>query len=575
MANSVEYNVSLLQPESNLIEVRVEFTAPFDNPILVMPVWTPGSYLVRDYSRLVQKMNSEQKVCKISKNEWQIGVKKGESVVCNYSSYAFELTVRTSYFDNRKVFIAPAGLFLYIRDIEGNDTKDWQYNISFELMERWSIFTSLNENDGIYTANDFDELVDSPVCGGRDDVLDIKDYIYTDNGKEIPNKVVLIGDRGDHDIDVFTEKLIKLQNESVRVMGDLPYDRYYWFLYIVGNGGGGLEHKYSNVSIINRFFFTKDEDYDRLLSLEAHEHFHVYNIKRIRPSQLGPFNYTQEVYTRLLWVAEGLTSFYDKISVVRSGLTSYDAYFKRIAALIYDMENTPGRKIYSVEDASFDAWIKLYKSNENTNNSSISYYLKGSVMSICLDLEIRDQTNWEKSLDDFFREMYKDYKQNKSGYLESELQNLMEKYTETDLSDFFAKYIRGTEELPYNKYLNMIGYKLEPEMSDQVWTGLKLNKNMIVKFVYTDSPASKANIYYNDNIISINGYRANKKGLDTILERAKEGDILDILLFRDDILIQTKLTVESPRPSKYKISPLENVTELHSTRQKQMLGPFQ
>ncbi len=568
------FSVSLKRSNLNLIDVEMNFISNYENPIVVLPVWTPGSYLIRDYSRHVQTFQAtisgvSTPSAKISKNEWQITSKQGDQVSFTYSIYAFDMTVRTSYLDDRKVFIAPASIFMYLRD-ENSDTKNEQYSVSFEMDQGWQIFTSLKQTDSTYIAEDFDELIDSPMCGAVTELLEIKDYEYN----KIPNKVVIIGDRGDTDIDKFTNDLIKIQDESVRIFGELPYDRYFWFLYIVGTGGGGLEHKYCNVSIINRWAFTNREDYNRLLSLESHEHFHVYNIKRIRPSQLGPFNYSSEVYTKLLWVAEGLTSFYDKISILRAGLIDTDEYFKFISTLIYNLDNIPGRKVYSLQQASFDAWIKLYKSNENTNNSSVSYYLKGAIMSLCLDIEIRSQTNWEKSLDNFFISMYNDYKMDRKGYHEDRIQYLLEKYTNTDLQLFFDKYIRGTDEIDYNYYLSFIGYELVPVLDKTAWTGLKLDDEMKVQFVYKDSPASDAAIYYNDQIISINDYRATKKSLDMILERATEGDTLEINLFRDDILISRSLMVEAPRAKKYGINSIDNVDDIILKRRESMFGPY-
>lgn len=574
----IEFDVSLERPNTHFIDVIMRFVSPYDNPVVEMPSWTPGSYLIRDYARHIQKIRAymeegEVEAFKISKNSWQVNVKKNDIVMIKYSVYAFDLTVRTSYFDSSKLMLSPASVFMYLNN-NNAESKGWEYTVSLNLSMNWQVFSSLNQINGKYTAKDFDELIDSPFCGGVDKVLDIKDYEYEDRGRKIPNKVVLIGEKGDQDIDKFTENLIKIQDESVRIFGDLPYNRYYWFLFVVGAGGGGLEHKNSNVSIINRWSFTDKEKFNRLMALESHEHFHVYNIKRIRPSQLGPFNYNSEVYTTLLWVAEGMTSFYDKITLIRSGIATPEEYFKMIASSIHNLSNIPGREVYSLAEASFDSWIKLYKHDENTDNSSVSYYLKGSLAMFCLDLEIRMQTNWTRSLDDFFKAMYLEYKRDKKGYQEKDIRMLIEKYTGTALKEFFDKYITGTIEIEYENYLKQIGYTIKPELKDKVWTGVKFKKNSNkVSFVYAHSPAERAGIYFKDEIIAVNGFRSGN-GYSSILERCDPGDRLKVTLFRDSRLYTVEMVVEEPRPSKVEIVDLEGLTEEQKSRRKLFLGPY-
>ncbi|MCY3412402.1 MAG: M61 family metallopeptidase [Candidatus Heimdallarchaeota archaeon] len=554
----VEFTVDLTHPEENLIGIQMNFRSPVDNPIIEMPVWTPGSYLIREYSRHIQKMTSNVESHKVSKNCWKLKAPKGTMIQANYQIYAFELTVRTNYFDNRKLLLSPAACFMYVKDAE-QDFKAFENRVMFKLNIDWKIFTSLKKDGDWYIAHDFDELVDSPVAGGVSEILDIFEYMY--EPQQIPNTVVLIGDKGDHDMINFIEDLKRIQINHANMMGDLPYDRYLWALYVVGSGGGGLEHKYSNFSIIPRFSFRDRKKYTRLLSLESHEHFHVYNIKRIRPQQLGPFEYGEETYTKLLWVAEGMTSFYDKISLIRAGLITEEEYLEMIASSIHTLDNIPGRTNYSLEEASFDAWIKLYRANENTNNSSVSYYLKGSIVAFCLDLEIRQQTSFNKSLDDFFKNLYLEYKKNKLGYDGDKIQELIETHTDTDLHEFFDKYIKGTEEIDYNFYLAMIGYELKPELSDEAFTGIKFKeKTTIVQYVYKNSPANEANIYYNDEIVSIDGYRA-KNNWNTILKLKSEGEGVDITLFRDDKILTTKLILEKPQAKQYKIVDKSDITD--------------
>ncbi len=563
----IELNVKTIKVNDHLIEIEMKFRPNFDNPVLEMPSWTPGSYLIRDYARQVQNFDassngSSVKWMKISKNSWELKVGKGNEVVVNYAVYAYELTVRTSYLDNRKGLISPASVFMYVLDSNSDyNSKNEKYLLSFETLPDWDVYCSLRLTDSHFVATDFDELIDSPVALGTKEVLHVTRYEFEGNReKPIPCLVVLVGDKGNHDLLKFVEDLKKIQTEAVRMFGELPYDSYLWALYIVGSGGGGLEHKYSNFSIIPRWSFKDTKDYNKLLGLEAHEHFHVYNIKRIRPSQLGPFDYSKEVYTKLLWVAEGLTSFVDNLILPRSGLSDVKWYLKQIADEIKKIDNIPGRKHYSLAEASFDAWIKLYKSDENTMNSSISYYLKGGIVGMCMDIEIRMQTDNTKSLDDFFRYMYAMYKENQQGYEESRIQEYLEQSTGTNLERFFNNYINGITEIDYNKYLGYLGYELKKEHKKSIpWIGLDFKKDTkTVRFVHSDSPAIKAGVYFKDEIIAVNGFKAGGKGLEIALKNCAKGEKIEVLLFRDDKLITTIIEPADPQPDEYSIDETEN-----------------
>ncbi|MFV2016195.1 MAG: M61 family peptidase, partial [Candidatus Heimdallarchaeota archaeon] len=349
------------------IDVEISFTAPFDSPILEMPSWTPGSYLIREYARHVQNLSAfdenQSKIDnqKVTKNTWLFNAIKGQRIKVQYEVYAFELTVRTSYLDNRKCLINPASVCMYITN-HGNtqNSKEQGLKLSFQFPRNWTIFTSLQKSENYFIAKNFDELVDSPIAIAAQSVINTHEYVYRDNEKDIKNTVAFIGDQSNEDLNRFSNDMQKLQDNAVTMFGKLPYDRYLWLVYVTESKGGGLEHKYSNTSIIRRYSFKDPKKYAKVLSLEAHEHFHSYNIKRIRPKQLGPFDYSNEVYTSLLWIAEGLTSFYDTIILPRSGLLSRKEYWKIFSDDLERYYQVPGRLVDSLVSSSFDAWIKLY-----------------------------------------------------------------------------------------------------------------------------------------------------------------------------------------------------------------------
>lgn len=563
--------ITIKKMNQHIIDMKLEFTTPYENPILEMPSWTPGSYLIREYSRHVQNLKSESNdgsnlvVTKVKKNNWKINCAIGTRVVVNYEVYAFELTVRTSYLDNRKALLIPASLCMYIVDQKTvENSKNAEITLKFNIPDSWTMYSSLTQKDGIYYVSNFDELVDTPIAMGSQEVLQEFKYNYDDNGKIIPNTIAFVGDRSNENIEQFALDMQKLQDCSIKMFGKLPYDRYVWLLYITNKGRGGLEHKYSNASIIQRYSFKDPKEYAKVLSLEAHEHFHVYNIKRIRPKQLGPFDYSSEVYTKLLWVAEGLTSFYDNIFLPRSNLVDRKAYWELIADDLKRYYGIPGRFLSSIESSSFDAWIKLYRPDENSVNSTISYYLKGGIVGLMLDLEIRNQTNWKASLDTFYKYMYSEYEKNPSpGFEEDELQSIIESSTSTDLANFWQKYISGTEEIDLEKYLKLIGLEIERTSTDNVpSTGINFNANSTqVQSILRDSPADMAGIYAKDEIIALNGYKVNKKKFTKILKNYEPNDVVNINLFRDGKLMDVDLSLGNPDEDKIIIAESPDITE--------------
>ncbi|MCE7733346.1 MAG: M61 family metallopeptidase [Candidatus Heimdallarchaeota archaeon] len=563
--------------DQHLIDVKIIFTSPYDSPIMEMPQWTPGSYLIREYARHVQNFtaydidHSDLENHKLTTNSWEINAIKGQKIIVKYEVYAFELTVRTSYLDNRKCLIIPASVCMYITNQnKSQNTTRHSLKLNFNYPANWKLFTSLKKFDNYYFAQDFDDLVDSPIAIAKDTVINTHQYVYNDNEVDIPNTVVFIGDQIDEDLTKFSDHMKKLQDNSVTMFGRLPYDRYLWMVFVTESHGGGLEHKYSNASIIPRYSFNDPKKYAKILSLEAHEHFHTYNIKRIRPKQLGPFDYSSEVYTKLLWIAEGLTSFYDNIILPRSGLISRKEYWKIFSDDLSLYFQKPGRLVDSLESSSFDAWIKLYRPNENSVNSTISYYLKGGIVGFMLDLEIRRQTEWISSLDTFYSKMYQKYLSNKTvGYEEKDIKKLIETTTNTNLDEFWKKYIAGIEEIDIDFYLNLIGMKLIKESSNDIpYTGIKFsNKSTIISNVYSNSPAEDAGIYAFDEIVAINGFKVSKSNIDKVLKNYTVGNSLEIHLFRDSKLLITNLTLKEPLKNKIKIDEIEDVTNNQKANQ--------
>jgi predicted metalloprotease with PDZ domain len=569
----VKFKLNLDQRNYNIFNVTMLLEAPSNDFIIELPSWTPGSYLIREYAKNIQKLyvnrnGSKINPTKISKNNWKIPSIKGDKIEINYEVYSFEFSVRTNYLDDRKGLLNGTATFFYPVIIENGDKKqlkDMAVEIDVDLPNRWSAFTSLDEiAENVFYAEDYDELFDSPIGFGYYQVIDTFDYNY----KETPCKTVIIGDKGSHDIAKFSDDLIKLQDYSIKMFGELPYDRYLWLLYIVETGGGGLEHKKSNVSITNRFAFHNRENYLNTLRLESHEHFHVYNVKRIRPKPLGPFDYENEVYTTSLWVAEGLTNYYEKIFLIRSKIYTIEEYQKALEDAINNYFSIYGRKIQSITESSFDAWIKLYRPDENTRNSTISYYLKGGLVGQLLDIEIRKGSKDTKSLDDVFRLLWTKYKENPAeGYNEKELPEIIHQATGVSVSEFFSKYVYGRDELPLEEYLDYIGLSLSIEEQDEIdFTGVQFARTRLrIRSVNRDSNAKKAGLSARDQILAVNGYKVTPNNYTNILSFYKSGDIVRLHIFRDDKLLEYDYEIET-KPPVYRIITKENLSSEEQTR---------
>ena len=559
------YKLGISKFNEHLIDIELNFQAEWENPILELPNWTPGSYKIRDYSKNIINITCDYPISKLSKHQWKITSAKNTNIVVKYQVYAFELTVRTSYLDNLYGLLTPASIFFYISDNNNKiDNKANQIEIEISIQKNWKIFCTLNYTNSKYMATNYDELIDSPIGLAHENGYELLEYEID----KIPCEVVLIGVKGNQNIGKFKDDLIKIQKYSIELFGELPYDRYLWALYVVGIGRGGLEHKKSNFSIINRWAFNNDEDkYNELIELEAHEHFHAYNIKRITLDKFGPFDYSKENYTKLLWVAEGITSHYDKITLPRAGISDEEYYWKNVSQSYLTLLKIEGRKIKSLSEASFDAWIGLYQPHEGSHNFDISYYLKGGLVSLMLDLEIRNQTNWKNSLDTFYLELYRLYKTEQFRYTDENFKQKLEEITNTNLDKFWKKYIIGVDELDFEYYLDLIGMKIEYKFEKSPYLGLVLDssKQNVLK-VRSNSPAMKGGIYSKDKIISINQFEMNKSTYDTIFKNLKSNDIIKIHLIRDQVLKMVEIKLEDPIISKIKIIPNESSSDIVKNR---------
>ncbi|MBB6610064.1 M61 family metallopeptidase [Pontibacter sp. Tf4] len=549
------------EPHTHYFEVSATLEGARKKYIdFTMPVWAPGSYLVREFAKNVEGFNATDgagkalRSEKIDKNTWRVYSNRASEVTVNYKVYAYELSVRTSYLDATHGYVNGTSMFMYPEGYEKQaGTLTVVPHKSFG-----KVATGLKQvSKFTYTFPNYDVLADSPLEIGNHEV-----YTFEVNG--VPHEVAMYGD-GNYEPERLMKDMKRVVEESVAIMGELPIDRYVFIVHNLQRGGGGLEHLNSTTLQTSRFNYGTESGYTGFLSLVAHEYFHLWNVKRLRPAPLGPFNYNEENYTRLLWVSEGITSYYDDLIVRRAGLMPEQRYLDVVAGSISNVENTPGNKVQSVSESSFDAWIKYYRQNENSNNAEVSYYTKGGVLGQLLNMEIMKSTNGAKSLDDVMRSMYnRYYKQLDRGFTEKEFQAAIEQAAGHSMDAFFRDYVHGTSTPDYNKYFNAAGLRLvnlnEQNVSGSWGATTSFNDGRLtITGVTRGSSAYEAGLNVKDEVIAINGYRVGND-IDRYVGGVQPGDELEVLISRDGILQIVPVKVLKDTRVRYKFEKIEKPT---------------
>lgn len=560
-APDIKYTVSMSKPSSHLIEVemKVDWANMPRQFEVKMPVWTPGSYLVREYARHVQDFSAsgasgDLNWAKINKNTWQINTGGAKSVTVRYNVYANDLTVRTNELNDQHLFFTPAALLMFPKgQLKSPST------VEVRPFGNWKVATGLPRVGGkqnYFRAENYDILYDSPF-----EVSDFVEKTFTVLGK--PHRYVVTGE-GNYDLDRIAVDTAKIIEEAAKIFGELPYDDYLFILNT--RGGGGLEHLNSTALQFNGWAFNSPQGYNGFLGLVAHEYFHLFNVKRIRPDALGPFDYENENYTKLLWVAEGATSYFEGVMMRRAGLATDRQVLAGKASIIEGLYAQPGRFETSLEEASFDAWVKYYRQDENAINNQISYYSKGELVNFLLDIMIRSESNGEKSLDDVFRYLYNEFFKKGKNFTPEDYQRVSEMMAGSSLDDFFSKYVRGRAEIDYDDILNRIGLRLiasKPE-SDEAFLGANLTSSgdaLRVRSVPEGSPAWEAGLNSDDEIVAVDGYKISQQFLNLYLGMKKAGDKVTFSLFRHGKLRQFDVTLGRSPASGYTIRPVDDPSD--------------
>jgi predicted metalloprotease with PDZ domain len=556
------YEISMPQPQTHLFEIKLT-VCNWDGESLdlKMPVWTPGSYLVREYAKQLQDFaavtdrGNRLATTKIAKHHWQIQANHHDKITISYRMFANELTVRTNHLDATHGYFNPAALCFYVPGYE-----DCPIEITIIPPDSsWKVTTPLPEiNPYTFLAADFDTLVDSPFEIGCQQIYD---FTVLDK----PHQLVTWGE-GNLDPQVAIDDIKKIIEVEAKIFGGLPYEKYIFLLHLSPSGGGGLEHKNCCSLLYPRFSFQAGEKHNRFMQLVAHEFFHLWNVKRIRPAALEKFDYERENYTPSLWFSEGTTSYYDLLIPRWAGIYDEQEFLAELSKEITRFMTTPGRLVQPLSESSFDAWIKLYRPDANSSNSQMSYYLKGEMVTLLLDLLIRDQTQGNKSFDDVLVAMWEQFGKAEIGFTEAQLQQIIESIANQDLTEFYDRYIHGVEELPFNDYLAAVGVELKPVNTNNIPSmGIIVKSEHgreMIKSVASNSPAQLAGIDPGDELLAIDGFKVTAEKLTDRLKSYQVGQQIELAIFHADRLITVPVILAPSQPDQYKLSQIEHPTDL-------------
>ncbi len=543
----IQYTVRFPAAKNNYVDVEARVPTGGRASIeMMMPVWTPGSYLVREYARNVEALAAASgarplTIEKTTKNRWRVTTLGAPEVTLTYRVFSHELTVRNNWVDADFALLNGAQTFITLAD----DGGPRQHEVRLELPPAWktSVTGMPDAPDGQpnhYRAPDFDTLVDSPIVAGNPAI-----HRFTAAGK--PHLLVDVSEGGVFDGERAARDLERIVSADAALWGGLPYDKYVFFNLLTGTSGG-LEHRNSVMMMESRWTQGTRAAYLGWLSLASHEYFHLWNVKRLRPIELGPFDYEHEVYPRSLWVSEGLTDYYADVQLQRAGLSSRGEYLAQLSSAIRALQTTPGRLTQTVEMASFDAWIKQYRPDENTLNTVISYYTKGAVLGFVLDARIRAASKETKSLDDVMRLAFARYS-GAHGFTPQQFRDVASEVTGTDLGPWFARALDSTEELDYSEALDWFGLELRapPALADPAgWLGVKTRVDagrLIVANVPRATPAFDAGVNPEDEILAIDDFRVAADQLEKRLESYKPGDKITLLVARREELKRLPVTL--------------------------------
>ncbi len=569
----VAFTVAMDRPEAHYLHVTLRCDGlEGDAHDFKMPAWTPGYYKVMDYARNVVGFRAEDASgrrlawSKTAKGTWRVRTGAAPSVTVRYDVYAFGPSVADSFLDDGHAYVSPTGVFL---NVDGEIARP--ATVAIEPANGWRVIsTGLDPLEGrpaSFRAADFDVLYDSPILVGNQEVTR-----FEVDG--IPHEVAF-ETFGTRDRAGLTADIKRIVETAVAVIGEIPYRRYTFIA--MSPGLGGLEHGNSTVLMTDAAGLDDAQGYERWLAFVAHEFFHLYNVKRIRPAALGPFDYDRENYTEMLWVSEGLTVYFEDQILRRSGLITPAEYLERLRRCIAAYENAPGHLRQSATEASFDTWIQFFTRNEDAADTTISYYDTGAGLGALLDLAIRDATAGARSLDDVMRTLYRVYyKELGRGFTEAEFRAACERTAGRPLGEIF-EYARTVEAIDYPRYFAYAGLDIDvsPSQLAGAWLGAELDDKggtPVVTAVEGESPAARAGLSARDEILALDGVRLGPGALRATLAAKRPGDRVRVLVSRRTGVREVEVALDAKSERSFRITLRPECTPRQAAVLKGWLG---
>lgn len=579
------YKITSFNPLGHIFDIELVIKQPdINGQKLRLPAWIPGSYMIRDFAKNIIEIKASRlqksiNLTQIDKSTWQLdNLSEQQEVIINYSVYAWDLSVRTAHLDQTHGFFNGTSVFL---EVIGQADQSCSVSINkpnHELCQNWQCATSLTQSNidtngfGDYQAENYDELIDHPV-----EMAAFTKLSFTACG--VPHDIVLTG-QFDCDEQRIINDLTKICEHHIQFFGEpAPISHYVFLIMVVGDGYGGLEHRASTSLLVSRKDLPQkgvtdvNEDYRSFLGLCSHEYFHTWNVKRMKPNVFLDADLSHETYTPLLWAFEGITSYYDDLALVRTGLINEKSYYELLAQTITRVFKTKGRLKQTIAESSFNAWTKFYKQDENAQNAIISYYAKGTLIALCLDLTIRQDSHQQYTLDDVMRLLWQDYLKGNAGFNDDTIQLKIEQLLNKSYTSLFNSMLHSVDELPLLELLKTVGVNLTtyaqasqkdkggkaitaPAKSDfGAFLQQKEDYLNIVR-ISENGPAQRAGLSAGDQIIAVNNLKLNLQQFEEQLCFKPPGDSITLHAFRRDELMSFIVVLAQPE---YNIAVLSNI----------------
>ncbi|MFQ5772119.1 MAG: M61 family metallopeptidase, partial [bacterium] len=560
----ITYQLEWHQPNSHLLEITMTIAnLPEQSVEVSIPAWRPGRYVIQNYAKNVVDFTAydEHKnplfYRKIDKDTWRIEKTTSQNVLVKYDYYARHLDAGSSYLDDSEAYINPITCLMYVPGKELLPV-----SLAIAKPTDWRVAAAL-EFDGskdAYVSDNYHELVDAPILISPS----FKHLSFEDKGAKY--EIALQGE-ANYNEETIIEDVRKIVIEQTNIVREVPYKRYLFMYHLLPyRFGHGVEHKNSTSIVVGPVDFDDEKFYNGFLGVTSHEFFHAWNVERIRPEAIYYPDYSKENYTTTMWLYEGVTSYYGGLTLVRTHQVKKAKYLKNWANTIKRFQNTYGRKVTSVDMVSWDSWTKSM--GNAPPNSYFSFYTKGNILGLLLDLEIRHRTKNKKSLNDVMQYLYENYARKNLGVPEYGLQKAVEKVADSSFQTFFADYVHSTVEIDYNRYLQYAGLELltkQDEKAPEVYLGISTSGDdgeTKIRNVIPESPAFKAGLDIGDILLAIDGKRAHKNNLDLLLKKYSPGETVRLTVFRRDVLRHFDVELAEARASKYEIKEIADATKL-------------